>query len=180
MVNSRKGGNSQNICDRQPVISECRGFVARTEGRFHQGRPRKSASPAHSSSSLSFPSPFAPPLLCLEEPSSGASSLSLSVPGDLAPDLFAFLRFLTRALNSCSTSISSTKAASVVEAISNRLCSPTPVASGVFAVEGGDPGYRGALFDSRPCAHCCNSTTSPVSLPLIRRHGDGRRNVAPR
>ena len=168
MVNSRKGGNSQNICDRQPVISECRGLVARTEGRFHQGRPRKSASPAHSSSSLSFPSPFAPPLLCLEEPSSGASSLSLSGPEDLAPDLFAFLRFLTRALNSCSTSISSTKAASVVEAISNRLCSPIPVASGVCAVEGGDPGYRGALFDSRPCAHCCNSTTSPVSLPLIR------------
>jgi hypothetical protein len=132
MVNNRNGGSNQYICDCQPTNSQCERLYAPTEGRFHQGRPRKSASPAHPSS----------PLLSLEEPRSGASSLSLSSRGDLAPDLVDFLKPFVRTLSSCSTSTSSTNAASVLDAIPIALCYPIPVEPGVPVVDRGVPGIR--------------------------------------
>jgi hypothetical protein len=116
MVKRRNGGSSQYICCCQFIGPRHERPYGRTEGRFHQGRPRKSTSPAHSSSLL-FPASSALPSLFQEAPRSGAFSLSLSGPRDVAPDLLCLLKPLARTLSSCSMSMSSTKAASTLEAI---------------------------------------------------------------
>lgn len=85
-VKRKKGGSNQKIYS---MLGHLRSVSCKrrpTEGFFHQGRPRISASPIHSGAPSSLRLDMLPRLLPPSSLNSGASS-SVSGLGELVPDL---------------------------------------------------------------------------------------------